>query len=65
MMEESAPLFEMPEEALTPRESRLERGAAVLRWGAIANTVLSVLVILLALAGGSWRAGGLRQADGF
>ncbi|MBI5667022.1 MAG: hypothetical protein HZC41_03370 [Chloroflexi bacterium] len=52
MIEEAAPLIEMPEEALTPREHRLERGAAVLRWGAIANTALSVLVMLLALAGG-------------
>ncbi len=52
MIEEAAPLIEIPVEALTPREATLERGAAVLRWGAVANAVFSGIVILLALAGG-------------
>ncbi len=52
MIEDAAPLVEIPAEALTPREATLERGAAVLRWGAIVNTVFSGIVILLALAGG-------------
>ncbi|NWG16463.1 MAG: hypothetical protein HXY41_07490 [Chloroflexi bacterium] len=52
MAEEPVRLGESGQEALTPREARLERGAALLRWGAVASAVLSGLVILTALAGG-------------
>ncbi|MCA0456279.1 MAG: hypothetical protein LCI00_20030 [Chloroflexi bacterium] len=45
-------LVESPEEALSPRELRLEHGGAVLRWGAIINTGLTVVVFVLALLGG-------------
>lgn len=44
--------IDLPEEALTPREQRLERAAAVLRWGAIANGALAIILIVLALLGG-------------
>lgn len=44
--------IDQPEEALTPREQRLERAAGVLRWGAIINGALATLLIVLALAGG-------------
>jgi len=42
-------LVDSPEEALSPRELRLEREAAILRWGAIANAVVTVGIILLTL----------------
>ncbi|MEP6986133.1 MAG: hypothetical protein ABI970_11080 [Chloroflexota bacterium] len=45
-------LVDSPEEALSPRELRLERGGLILRWGAIINGVLTGLVFLLALLGG-------------
>ncbi len=48
----SVELVNVPEEALSPREIRLERGAAVLRWGAIANAVLAGVIFLLGLLGG-------------
>jgi hypothetical protein len=41
-----------PEEALSPREQRLERGAAALRWGAVISAALAGLVFLLAALGG-------------
>jgi hypothetical protein len=43
---------DLPYEALTPREQRLERAARVLRWGAILNGVAALLVLGLALAAG-------------
>ncbi len=45
-------LVDSPEEALSPRELRLERGGLILRWGAIINGVLTGLVFILALLGG-------------
>ncbi len=50
--EETLQLVDTPEEALSPREIRLERGAAILKWGAIANGALSVVALLLAFLGG-------------
>ncbi len=44
-------LVDSPEEALSPREARLERAAAILRWGAIANAILAAGVILATMAG--------------
>jgi hypothetical protein len=44
-------LVDSPEEALSPREARLERAAAVLRWGAIGNAVLAGAIVLLTLIG--------------
>jgi hypothetical protein len=44
-------LVDSPEEALSPREARLERAAAILRWGAIGNGVLAAAVIVVTLAG--------------
>lgn len=41
-----------PGEGLTPREARLERAAAVLRWGGIANGIVVVVLLALALLGG-------------
>jgi ABC-2 type transport system permease protein len=54
MAEEIIPvrLVDMPEESLSPRERRLERGALVLRWGAIINAVMTGAVMLLALLAG-------------
>jgi ABC-2 type transport system permease protein len=52
MAQDAIQLVEAPEEALSPREIRLERGASVLKWGAIANAVLSVVFLVLALLGG-------------
>jgi ABC-2 type transport system permease protein len=54
MAEEIIPvrLVDMPEESLSPRERRLERGALVLRWGAILNGVMTGAVMLLALLAG-------------
>jgi ABC-2 type transport system permease protein len=48
----STQLVDAPEEALSPREIRLERGALVLKWGALANAGLSVFIIFLALLDG-------------
>jgi ABC-2 type transport system permease protein len=50
--EESMQLVDAPEEALSPQEMRVEYGAAILKWGAIANGVLSVGVLVLAFLGG-------------
>ena len=47
----SVRLVDLPEEALSPRELRLERGGLILRWGAILNGVLTGLVFILALLG--------------
>ena len=47
-----ATMIAIPEEALTPREIRLERAAGVLRWGAIANGVVAGLLIVAALLAG-------------
>jgi hypothetical protein len=47
-----------PEEALTPRERRLERGAAVLRLGAVLNGIAAILMFLVVLAGSSGMAQG-------
>src|SRR5690606_40936542 len=47
-----ATMIAAPEEALTPREIRLERAASILRWGAIANGVMVGLLMLAALLGG-------------
>lgn len=46
-------LVDLPEEALSPREQRMERSAVVLRWGAILNVIFSVLVMLLTILGGA------------
>ncbi|MCB9450545.1 MAG: hypothetical protein H6672_03850 [Anaerolineaceae bacterium] len=55
MAQESIPLQEihLTEETVDPREQRLGRAAAVLRWGAIANGVIVGLILVLALLGGS------------
>ncbi len=45
-------MIAMPNEALTPREQRLERGAAVLRWGAFVNGALVGVLLLAGLLGG-------------
>jgi hypothetical protein len=52
MAEQTVRMVEMAEEALSPREARLERAGRVLQWGAIANAVLAVLAMLAAFAGG-------------
>ncbi len=52
MAEETLHRVEVPTEPLSPREQRLERGAVVLRWGAIANGALSIIILVLALLGG-------------
>src|SRR5690242_14120533 len=54
MAEEIVPtrFVDAPEEALSPREVRLEQGAAVLRWGAIINGGLAILGLVLALLAG-------------
>jgi ABC-2 type transport system permease protein len=49
---ENIQLIDSPEEALTPRETRLENAARILRWGAIINGVLAGVALLLALLGG-------------
>ena len=55
MAEELAPiqLVEMPEDALSPREIRLERAADVLRWGAFINAGLTALAMILAIVAGA------------
>jgi ABC-2 type transport system permease protein len=53
MTQDTLHLVPAREEALTPREHRLERGALVLRIGAIINTVATVLMFALVLAGGT------------
>lgn len=40
------------QDSLNPRELRLENGARILRWGAVLNTVLAVVVLLLAAVAG-------------
>ena len=54
MAEETYPVeyIDEPEEALTPRELLLERAARVLRWGAIINGALVLLLLAAALLGG-------------
>lgn len=54
MAEDIVPIqwVDTPEEALSPREIRLERGARFLRWGAIINGGLAILTMVLALLGG-------------
>jgi ABC-2 type transport system permease protein len=47
-----ATMITVPEEALTPREIRLERAAGILRWGAIANGMVAGLLIVAALLAG-------------
>ena len=49
MAEELVPiqLIDEPEEALSPREQRLNRAARVLQWAAIAYGVLSALLIII------------------
>ncbi|MBL8166182.1 MAG: hypothetical protein JNJ61_29635 [Anaerolineae bacterium] len=52
--EELAPqLVDLPEEALSPREQRLQQGALILRWAAIINVALTGLLIVLAFLGGA------------
>jgi hypothetical protein len=60
-MIDSAPanMIVTPVEASSPREARLSRAARLLRYGAIANAVLAVLVLLAALIGGAAGASGL------
>ena len=53
MAQETMHLVPAPEEALTPREHRLERGASVLRVGAIINTVATILVFVAVVVGGT------------
>src|SRR5512145_1225990 len=50
-MAETVQLAEIPEEMLTPRELRLERAGAILRWGAVANVVISFGLLALVLLG--------------
>lgn len=45
-------LVDSPEESLSPREQRLERGSAILRWTAILNGIFAALIFLLAVLGG-------------
>lgn len=45
-------LVDSPEEALTPREARLENAGRVLRWGAIINGALAALLLIGGLLGG-------------
>ncbi|MBZ0292981.1 MAG: hypothetical protein K8L99_10505 [Anaerolineae bacterium] len=58
-MEQQVEWVTVPEEALTPREIRLDRAAVVLRWGAIANGALVIGLLLLALIGGLQQGSGL------
>ena len=51
-MAEDIQYIDPPQEPLTPREQRLERGAAILRGGAIANAGLVLLILIAALIGG-------------
>ncbi len=50
--EESIQMVDAPEEALSPQEMWVEQGAAILKWGAIANAVVSVGILILAFLGG-------------
>ncbi len=43
----------LPEEAMTPREARLERGAAILRLGALVNGAAVILLLVVAVLGGA------------
>ncbi|MBL8116594.1 MAG: hypothetical protein JNJ78_03630 [Anaerolineae bacterium] len=52
MVDTQPKLVDSPEEALSPRELRLEYGARILRWGAMTNMGLSLLILILALLGG-------------
>jgi ABC-2 type transport system permease protein len=40
------------QDSISPRELRLEHGARILRWGAVLNTALSVIVLVLAAVAG-------------
>lgn len=52
--EEFAPqLVDLPEEALSPGEQRLQQGALILRWAAIINVALTAALIVLAFLGGA------------
>ena len=64
MAEETYPVqyIDEPEEALTPREKRLERAARVLRWGALINGALVLVLLLAALLGGLQVVPGLFDA---
>ena len=64
MAEETYPVqyIDEPEEALTPRERRLERAARVLRWGALINGALVLVLLLAALLGGLQVVPGLFDA---
>lgn len=46
MAEETAQVGLAPEEPLTPREARLERAGDILRWGAIANGAVVLLIVV-------------------
>lgn len=54
MVDNAAPgrLVDSPEEALSPREQRLERAGTILQWGAIINGGLTALIFVLALLSG-------------
>ena len=59
MAEQQVEWVTVPEEALTPREARLDRAAAALRWGALVNGGLVVVLLLLSLVSGIQQNGGL------
>ncbi len=52
MAEQQVEWVTIPEEALTPREIRLDRAAVVLRWGALINAALVVLLLIGSLLSG-------------
>ncbi|MEZ4667187.1 MAG: hypothetical protein R3E39_04590 [Anaerolineae bacterium] len=54
MAQETIPvqLVDMPEEALSPQEQRLERASVILRWAAIISAGLAILIFLIAVLSG-------------
>ena len=53
MAQETITWADLPYEALTPREQRLERAARVLRWGGVVNGAAALVVMALAFVGGA------------
>ncbi len=51
MAQDTIRMVDTHEEALSPREVRLERAGRILRWGAILNALLAGIIFLLAIVG--------------
>lgn len=52
-MSDMPKMVEAPEEALSPREARIMKASAGLRWGAVVNGVLLIVAIIISILAGA------------